>query len=373
MKKTFSRIEWKFVMFCRSFSADSWKVHHRVQMDLLRKNIYVFPKHNRLQLFSVVERKFWDKKNKQHRQICDFICLENLLVRKILSWKNEQFGYFFFNFENVFLQFVEKIRTFDKNVLAWLKKMDSLPRQGFFQGKLYLFWWEIVFSSFSHLGWVLFGLWQKNFNRFSKLCFYLSRVTSSGEILFFRKKNSLINFHYSSGVYIRCLVKKKDFRLENIGTVLETGLYASGETFWGKLCSPKKISWKYFLYFNQIFVFFCRICSACLSKLRPCFQMNDLRKIFFFRTKSFSRVIFRTEAENCRTLHWIFNRKSKVPFKCLEELFRETFVLGKNINRSINCLRSWREFFSEIWEKSSVWQKGISTVAKTGFYASKVF
>ena len=108
--------------------------------------------------------------------------------------------------------------------------------------------------------------------------------------------------------------------------------------------SGKKISWKYFLYFNQIFVFFCRICSACLSKLRPCFQMNVLREIFFFRTKSFPRVIFRTEAENCRTLHWIFNRKSKVPFKCLEELCRETFVFGKNINRSITCLRSRREF-----------------------------
>ena len=135
----------------------------------------------------------------------------------------------------------------------------------------------------------------------------------------------------------------------------------------------KKISWKYFLYFNQIFIFFCRICSACLSKLRPCLQMKDLRKIFFFRTKTFSRVIFRNQAENCRILHWIFNRKSKVPFKCLEDFFRETFVFGKNINRSMTCLRSWREFSSEIWEKSSVWQKGISTVAKTGFYASKVF
>ena len=54
--------------------------------------------------------------------------------------------------------------------------MDSLPRQGFFQEKLSFFWWEIVFNFFSHLGWVNFRLWQKTFNRLSKLCFYLSRV-----------------------------------------------------------------------------------------------------------------------------------------------------------------------------------------------------
>ena len=249
--------------------------------------------------------------------------------------------------------------------------MDSLPRQGFFQEKLSFFWWEIVFNFISHLGWVNFRLWQKTFNRLSKLCFYLSRVmlqvkTFTGKTKQFDKISVIERSLYQK------FGEKKDFRLETISTVLETGLYASGGTFWGKLCSPKKNQLKIFFVLQSDFYLLLSNFSACSSKLRPCFQMKDLRKIFFFRTKTFSRVIFRNQAENCRTLHWIFNRKSKMPFKCLEDFFRETFVFGKNINRSITCLRSWREFSSEIWEKSSVWQKGISTVAKTGFYASLV-
>ena len=136
----------------------------------------------------------------------------------------------------------------------------------------------------------------------------------------------------------------------------------------------KKISWKYFLYFNQIFIFFCRICSACLSKLRPCFQMNVLRKIFFVRTNSFSRGIFRNQVENCRTLHWIFNRKLKVPFNCLEELFRETFVLAKNINRSKICPRSRGEFlFGGLGKNRAIGRKGSARLPKQDYTLPKCF
>ena len=146
-------------------------------------------------------------------------------------------------------------------------------------------------------------------------------------------------------------MKKKDFRLETISTVLETGLYASGGTFWGKLCSPRKNQLKIFFVLQPDFYLLLSNLFGMFIKIASLSPDERFEENFFFRTKTFSRVIFSNQAENCRTLHWIFNRKSKVPFKCLEDFFRETFVFGKNLNRSITCLRSWREFSSEIWEK----------------------
>ena len=40
--RTFSQLERKFVTFCQKNSADSWKVHHGVQMILLRRNLCSF-------------------------------------------------------------------------------------------------------------------------------------------------------------------------------------------------------------------------------------------------------------------------------------------------------------------------------------------
>ena len=42
--KTFSQLERKFVLFCRKKSTDSWKVHHCVQMNSLRKNMFFMEK-----------------------------------------------------------------------------------------------------------------------------------------------------------------------------------------------------------------------------------------------------------------------------------------------------------------------------------------
>ena len=39
--KTFSQLERNFVKFCRNFSADSWKAHHCVHMNLLSENMFL--------------------------------------------------------------------------------------------------------------------------------------------------------------------------------------------------------------------------------------------------------------------------------------------------------------------------------------------
>ena len=64
--KMFSQLERKFVTSCRSFPTDSWKVHHCIQMNLLRVNMFFYG--NILvfiSFFSVVETKIvwlWQKK-----------------------------------------------------------------------------------------------------------------------------------------------------------------------------------------------------------------------------------------------------------------------------------------------------------------------
>ena len=95
-KKTFSRIEWKFVMFCRTFSADSWKKHHRVQMDLLRKNIYVFPKHNCLQLiFSRWEEILRQKNSTASSKLRFYLSRESSCEEKVCLEKMNSLVIFF--------------------------------------------------------------------------------------------------------------------------------------------------------------------------------------------------------------------------------------------------------------------------------------
>ena len=57
-----------------------------------------------------------------------------------------------------------------------------------------------------------------------------------------------------------------------------------------------------------------------------------------------------------------------MPFNCLEELFRETFVFGKNINRSITCLRSRGEFlFGGLGKNRAFGRKALARLRKQDF------
>ena len=92
--KRFSQLERKFVMFCRKNSAEAWKVHHWVQMSLLKKNMFFLGEIMVYKCFPVGERKnvgLWQKKNQQHCQVCVIICLNNLFQEEKFSWKTQTF------------------------------------------------------------------------------------------------------------------------------------------------------------------------------------------------------------------------------------------------------------------------------------------
>ena len=74
------------------------------------------------------------------------------------------------------------------------------------------------------------------------------------------------------------------------------------------------------LYFMQIFIFFCRICSACLSKTRPRFQVNVLRIKFFS-----NKILFASYFQNLsgKLSYFAFNLQSSV--QSAFQLSRGTF------------------------------------------------
>ena len=92
---------------------------------------------------------------------------------------------------------------------AWLKKLDSMPPLGFATETVSFLVNDRLQKLFSDVGWMFFGLWQKNFNRLSKLYFYLSRQTFSGEKNSPKKTNSFIKFQTSSGVFFQKFWWKK--------------------------------------------------------------------------------------------------------------------------------------------------------------------
>ena len=194
--------------------------------------------------------------------------------------KNKQFGKFFFEIREKLYKIWGEKQYNGHESFSLVEKIRFYASRGFCQENG-LFLVSDCLQHFSDLGWVTFGLWQKIFNRFSKLCFFSVQSNFFRRKLLLRKINSLLNFHFRAVFISKVWWKKKIFgwklsaQFWKLDSTLPDGLFEENYVL------RKKISWKNILYFKQIFIFFCPFCSACLSKMRHSFQMNVFEEKFF--------------------------------------------------------------------------------------------
>ena len=141
--KTFSQLGRKFVLSCRNFPADLWKVHHCVQMNLLSKHIFFFGKKWSKIVVSFAEKKIvglWQKNSKTSSSLRFHLSKESFPRGKIFLAKKQAICKLFWNFERIFLKagkiYVPPTKKFQR---GW-KKMDAMFPQVFVKGNCLFFW-----------------------------------------------------------------------------------------------------------------------------------------------------------------------------------------------------------------------------------------
>ena len=312
------------------------------------------------------------KKNQQQCQFWVSFCLKNLFQEQFfLLKKNKQFANClkipceFLKAGKNYVPLTKKFQRGWKNWILCLRRFFSKKTVSFLAN-------DCLQKLFSKLGWMFFGVWQKNFNRLSKLYLYLSREASSGENFTWKKLNSLINFQKSSGVFLENL-KKMDFWRSLISTVVTNGFYISRETFWGKNVSRKKIiKKKCICTLSGVLVSSYRIYLACLSKTFHRLQMKVLRKIICSNKKLFTKFI--QNVERCRTLAMNLLPIVKNAFHLSTGTFREKFVFGRNINSSRAFFRNRGDFFfRDLGRKQALGRKASARLPKLESTLPKCF
>ena len=172
-----------------------------------------------------------------------------------------------------------------------VEKMRFYASRGFCQENG-LFLVSDCLQHFSDLGWVTFGLWQKFFNRFSKLCFFLSRVTSSGENFYWEKKQ-FDNFSVIERSFYQKFIEKLSFgwkisaQFSKLDSTLPVGHFEENYNL------RKKISWKIFCTSSRFLSSFVEFVRHVYQKCVPVSRWTFWEKNSF-QTKSYSRVIFRS-------------------------------------------------------------------------------
>ena len=180
------------------------------------------------------------------------------------------------------------------NLFGMITKSESLCPDELTKKKLFIDG-IIVYEVLSELEQKIVLLWQWNFNRFSKL-----RSICPEELfqeIFFLEEHKQFNnlIQISSEVFFRFSWKnwnsgrKKSAKLSKLLCMLPGGL------FQGKYIFPwKKIRYEdIFLIRAVIHVFFGKF-PAYSSKVRPCVQMNSLRKNACFLERKLFNVFFLT-------------------------------------------------------------------------------
>ena len=312
------------------------------------------------------------KKIQQHCQFWVSFFLKNLFQEEFfLLKKNKQFA----NCLKIpweFFKSGEKLRTTDKKVSAWLKKFYSMPPLGFAtENCLFLGKW-LSSKTFSKLGWMFFGVWQKNFNRLSKLYLYLSREASSGEI-FTKKNKQLDKFSDIERSFFGKFGRKNWFLAKSFQHSCHKSILHFQRDILGEKCFPKKIIWRNCICtLSGVLVSFYRICLACLSKTFHRLQMKVLRKISFSNKKLFTQ--FLQNVERCRTLTMNLLPIVENAFHLSTGTFREKFVFGRNINSSIAFFRNRGDFFfRDLGRKQALGRKASARLPKLESTLAKCF
>ena len=147
------------------------------------------------------------------------------------------------------------------------------------------------------------------------------------------------------GFFFRILWKKRIFGGKTSGELSERDSTFPEGLFEERNVFPKTFPINKSFQTFSIILFFCRF-LACLSKRRPCVQMNLLRKSLFEQLFVYD---FFSELEQIFVVPWqqYFNRLSKMRFICLEQFFHGDFFTWKVIS-------NWKNFF---WNRAICFRK----------------
>ena len=178
---------------------------------------------------------------------------------------------------------------------------------------------------------MLFGNWQKNFNRLSKLCLYLSWENFSGESFLLRKKTVWYFFSNRAEFFLIFSWKKMGVWQKTISTVFR---YASVVSFWGTTCFLEKFSIKYFHSNVQRSFGFSVLFLACLSKSFPVSKWTFWWKIS--EQINVCKFFFRNWTECCRTLTTKLQMAAKIAFYLSKAIFSWRFFYLENYKQFDN-------------------------------------
>ena len=150
--------------------------------------------------------------------------------------------------------FFRKVGTSGKEDSARLSKLDSTLTEVFFEESSFRVEW-MSSKLLQAFGGVFFDFWPKTIYRLSKLRFYLSCHTSSGEIVFPGKVNSLVFFSRSRAENVSEFLRKKGFMAKKYRNSCKNCILSFHREFLGKIISSrKKVEYKNIFSFWAEFV-----------------------------------------------------------------------------------------------------------------------
>ena len=275
-------------MFCRNFPAKSWNVYHCVQMNLLRENMLSMEKYWP-SIFLVIETKsvrFWQR-NSTTSSILGFYLTILFQEETFFLKKNKQFANCLKIPREIFKS-GEKLLTTDENVSAWLKKLDSMSAQVFVKENC-LFFGEWLSSKAFFRDWVdVFWTLTKKLQQIVKIVFLSVQINIFRRKTFPEKTKQFYNISdIEWSFYQKFVLKKKMVFGREISAQFSKLNSMLPERNFGENMFPKKNQLEKIFVLRKEFFFCYRICLACLSKTRPCLQLQVLRKVIFSNKKFF--------------------------------------------------------------------------------------